>query len=647
MSYRSLLAVVMLALCAATQAATISPTDLAKDFNYEAAKLSPDGSKLGVAINVDGKRRLAVFDISSFEAIGGADLGKGREVGNFYWANDERLVMEIWETVGWKDQSEYRGELFAVDYDGSNQEVIFGYRVASDTSGTRVKTKEASFAVARVISTLPNDDRNILISSQPMSSDGARLPSAVKLNVYDGRLSFDKVMSPVTYSRFIANREGDVKFASGIDETNKTRTYRLNDDEWVEIKNDAGESFRPLALSQDGNSLFYLDKVNGDKEGLFTLDLASGDTKLIYVDVNVDISDVNFNADRSAVYAVRVDDGYSTYVVFNDVGDESELFRSLLSTFQGYNINITSRSRDRSLWVLYVSNDIDAGSYYLYDKNQNRLMQLFANLDHIDINLMAESTPVTFPSFDKKPIPAYVTYPVNMAEGTQVPLVTLVHGGPHGPRDYWSFDRDVQMLAAQGYAVLRVNYRGSGGYGDVFMSEGYTQWGDAIQNDIIAGTRWLIEQGRIDPNKVCIMGASFGGYSAAMAPMLAPDLFQCAVAHVGVFDLEMMYNEGDIPTLLFGEEYLKQAIGDDVTQLRKFSPVNNVQTLKAEIFIAHGKEDRRVPFEHALALKKALDEHDKPYEWFVKSSEAHGFFDEANRAEYYQRVSQFLAKHLQ
>jgi len=629
------------------QGAVIEPSALARDLQYAEAKLSPDGTKLAVAIRSKGKRRLAVFNVSDFKLVGGADLGESREVGRYYWANNERLVMQIWERVGWKEEPEYRGELYAIDYDGSNGDVLFGYRASDNRTVTRLKKKESSYAWAYVISVLPNDDKHILIESTPMSSDGARISTVYKLNVYNGRLSNDKVVAPISYSSFITDREGNVRFASGIDKSDILKTFRRGDDEWIEITNDAGEDFEPLALNYSGDALFYLDREDGDKQGLFTLDLTTGERKTIYVDENVDISGVAYNADRSSVYALALNDGYPTYVMFNDAGEEAKLFKSLLATFQGYNIRITSRSRDRSLWVLYVSNDIDAGSYYLYNRKENKLGQLFANLDHIDINLMAESKPVTFASFDETPIPGYITYPLNMKVDEKVPLVTLVHGGPHGPRDYWSFDRDVQMLAAQGYAVLRVNFRGSGGYGNNFMHSGYRQWGGVIQKDIIAGTRWAIEQGNVDASKVCIMGASFGGYSAVMSPILAPDLFKCSVAHVGVYDLEMMYEEGDIPTRLWGEAYLNRAIGTDEQQLRAFSPVNHVDKLQAEVFIAHGEEDRRVPFEHALALRKQLDKHNKPYEWFVKSTESHGFYDEENREEYYENVARFLKKHLQ
>jgi dipeptidyl aminopeptidase/acylaminoacyl peptidase len=118
------------------------------------------------------------------------------------------------------------------------------------------------------------------------------------------------------------------------------------------------------------------------------------------------------------------------------------------------------------------------------------------------------------------------------------------------------------------------------------------------------------------------------------------------VAHVGVFDLELMREEGDIPELLFGSKYLDEAIGDDEALLAKFSPVNHIDKLTIPVFIAHGKRDKRVPFEHAERLRDALDKQNKDYEWFVKDSESHGFFNEENRAEYFVKVSEFLAEHL-
>jgi dipeptidyl aminopeptidase/acylaminoacyl peptidase len=164
---------------------------------------------------------------------------------------------------------------------------------------------------------------------------------------------------------------------------------------------------------------------------------------------------------------------------------------------------------------------------------------------------------------------AYITYPTGVDETVAVPLVTLVHGGPNA-RDYWKFDPELQLLASQGYAVLRVNYRGSTGYGRKHMSGSEKQWGARVQQDIIEATQWVIQQGGIQQDKVCIMGGSFGGYSAVQSATLAPDLFKCVVAVAGVYDLEMMFDEGDIPRIIYGKEFLIKQLGTDRALMRKY-----------------------------------------------------------------------------
>ena len=629
-----------------TYSETIPAGDFAKDYSYIDAKLSPDGNKLAVILKIEGSRRLIVFNAANFKTVGGVNFGARGEVGDFFWVNDERLVLELWQRKPWLEEGENYGELFAVNYDGSGSELIYGYRAGEMQTGSRIGKKKATEGWASIINMLEDDENNILIASTPMTDDQGGLATVHKLNVKTGKLGRMLTRAPTPFAKFVAKANGELAFVVGLDDQQNKKFYRFVDGEWLELSNQVGNDFRPLALDDSGKQLFFIDDLNEDKSGLYSLNLETGTRAKVYSDEIVDIGGVNFSSDGSSVYALRIDDGYPTYVMFNDSGEEANLFKSFLATFAGYKVSIRSRSADRKKSILYVSNDIDAGSFYMFDSDKNNLQFLFANLSHLDANKMAQSTPVSFASFDEKTIHAYISYPMNMAKDQKVPLVTLVHGGPHGVRDYWTFDRESQMLTAQGYAVLRVNYRGSGGYGSEYLRSGYRQWGNAIQKDIIAGTEWAIQQGKIDASKICIMGASFGGYSAVMAATLAPDLFSCVVANAGVYDLQMMHNEGDIPDLLYGRSYLNRAIGSDIEELRKFSPVNNVSKLKADVFIAHGKKDRRVPFEHAEALKEALDEHNKEYEWFVKSTESHGFFDESNRKEYFENVAAFLNKHL-
>lgn len=629
--------------------AKIAPVDLAKAYEYYGAEISPDGKHIALTIlGQDAKRKLAVVKSSDFSSVGGADFGIEQEVGDVYWANNERLVIEVLQYRPWLEQPGYAGELFAIDLDGRRGEMIYGYRAGQDQVGSNLKKKEQTRGWATVINLLPELEDEILISSQPWTTGGASVPTVHRLNIKNGRISGVVAGGPVNYADFIADEAGNLKVAAGTDSSFKKRVYLFNDEknDWDEVPtSEFGEGYYPLTVDDAGEFLFFIDDFNQDKEGLFKLNLKTGERKHIYTDENVDITSVNFSSDGSSVYAMRTDPGYPTYLMFNNVSEEAKLYKYFLSKFPGYKVTITSQSDDDNLWMIYASNDISAGGFYLYNKKADSFKLLFANMTHINRASFSESIPIEFKASDDHLVHGYITYPVGIPETQSIPLVTLVHGGPQS-RDYWSFDREVQLLASQGYAVLRVNFRGSIGYGNKHFAGSVKQWGDRVQRDIIDGTKWVISQGGIDQNKVCIMGGSFGGYSAVQSATLAPDLFKCVIGNAGVYDIEMMFEEGDIPRILFGKSYLESQLGTDKELMRKYSPVHNVAKLKAPVLIAHGEKDVRVPIEHAEALRDAMDKHGKKYEWFVKETETHGFFDEQNRTEYYEKVVQFLEKHL-
>jgi len=626
----------------------IGPVDLAKDYTYQGAKISPDGKHIAMAILQNGKRKLAVVSSSDFSAVGGANFGKKQEVGEFYWANNERIVMQVWVSEPWKEQPSFYGELFAVNYNGKRGRMIYGYRAGEMSVGSKLKKKVSIYGQAKIISLLPSEEDEILISSTPMSSSGGRIPTAHRLNIYNGKMSPIVAGGPVPYANFFADRQGNIKIAVGTDKNHEKRVYRFLDDknDWQEVPSESfGSGYYPLTFDESGKNLLLIDNKDHDVAGIYKLDLETGKKALLYRDEKVDITNIEYNLARDNVYAIRIDPDYPTYVMLNNNSEEGQMFKFFLDMFPGYKVNVTSHSKDGKLWMIYASNDRAAGSYYLYNKESNKFSLLFSNMEHLKSKALSESIPIKFTASDGREVNGYITYPAGIPETQNVPLVTLVHGGPMA-RDYWSFDREVQLLAAQGYAVLRLNFRGSTGYGASFEAGSKRQWGGRVQKDIIEGTKWAIQQGGISEDKVCIMGGSFGGYSALQSAILAPELFRCVVGVAGVYDLAMMFEEGDVPNLLFGKAYLQNQLGTDKELMRQYSPVHNVHKLQAPVLIAHGEKDVRVPIEHAEALRDAMDKHKKEYEWFVKDTETHGFYDQKNRTEYFERVIVFLSKHL-
>ncbi|MET0814439.1 MAG: prolyl oligopeptidase family serine peptidase, partial [Pseudoxanthomonas sp.] len=236
----------------------------------------------------------------------------------------------------------------------------------------------------------------------------------------------------------------------------------------------------------------------------------------------------------------------------------------------------------------------------------------------------------------------YLTLPAGKEQ--PLPMVVLPHGGPFGIFDEWKFDDDSQMLADAGYAVLRLNYRGSGNYGRDYYQAGARQWGRTMQDDLTDATRWAIAQRIADPARICIYGASYGGYAALMGAAREPSLYACAVGYVGVYDLEKMHKD-DTRHSRSWKSWTNDWLGER-DALGEVSPVNLAADIKAPVFLAAGGQDERAPVEHTRKMEKALQKAGVPVESLYFPSEGHGFFTEPHRREYYTRLLAFPSKTL-
>jgi dipeptidyl aminopeptidase/acylaminoacyl peptidase len=222
----------------------------------------------------------------------------------------------------------------------------------------------------------------------------------------------------------------------------------------------------------------------------------------------------------------------------------------------------------------------------------------------------------------------------------------LPHGGPHGIRDTWEYDWEVQLLASRGYSVLQVNFRGSGGYGMDFEQAGYREWGAKMQDDLTDATRWAIEQKIAPADRICIYGASYGGFAALMGAEREPDLYRCAIGYAGVYDLQLIVDSADSADSSFTRAYFERVLGSDVAKLRAQSPVTNARNIKAPVLLIHGKADNTADYEHAKRMRAALEANQKKFEWLALGGEGHGVYDEGTRREVYERILQFLDANL-
>ncbi|NQZ83351.1 MAG: S9 family peptidase [Colwellia sp.] len=618
---------------------------------YQNVKISPDGKHLAIAMLTDGKRSMVFLDRESMAYVGGFRFPGKNEVGQYYWANNDRVVIKVNQREPWRKEPLYYGELYAVNVNGTRGEMIYGYRSidkrSASSGGSKFKKKKRIEGWADIIDMLPEDEKNILISSTPWDSQGDRHAAVYKLNIYTGKINKKRIMgSPIPYADFLTNNKGEVKAVVGTNKSNIGEVFLRNGNQWQRVPaSKIGSEFRPLTINTEGTHLYALDNSVGDYSSLIKLSLKDGSIKPVFSDENIDITNVEYSTDGNSIYALRLDNGYPEYLIMNNVHKEAQIFKSLVTTFPNQTVNITSHSDDGRYFIVMVRSDVQAGKFYMYDTIDNQLVSLFSYFPKIQESDLAVKEPFSFSASDGTLIRGYFTHAKSNKGDEISPLVILVHGGPHS-RDYWSFNSEVQFLALNGYSVLQVNYRGSSGYGSKFESAGYLNWGTKIQKDINEAYHWAIDSGKAEVGKSCIMGASFGAYSAITSIINYPDTYQCAVANAGVYDLEFMYEKGDVPKLAFGESYLEKTIGKDKKTLKTMSPIYHTDKIKVPILLAHGEQDRRAPIEHFERLKSALDESKKRYEWFTVADESHGFFVPENQKKYMNHVVKFLDRHL-
>ena len=604
----------------------------AKHALYQNVVLSPDGEHLAVRLYYQDEPALAVINLQTKQPISLIEFTRDREPAAFRWANNERLIVSLATRSGSLEQPLYTGELFAINKDGKRGVNIFGYRA-----------EEPRYASGTMLDAL--DDKHILVQVQPWGRAGMdKLTEVVKVNIYNGRTR-KVIRSDLRGASFLLDRDKEPRFAIGAD-NNADTVISIKEKgklDWKEFESPFIEGSAPISFDSSNESVYVLGATKNDKSisGLYRFNLKTRVYEKLYHNGVSDVVGASIDSDGDLI-GVTTSTTYPEFHVLDADNSLAGVISSLVSSFADYNVSITSISEDNKRMVAVVSSPVKTPEYYLYDAKKGSVEFLFDVFPWIEDAALSQSDAFKVEARDGLTLYGYITLPKG---SEKPPLVVMPHGGPHA-RDYWGFDPSVQFLASAGYAVLQVNFRGSTGYGKNFMEAGYGEWGRKTQEDIIDATRWAINQGLVDGDRVAIFGASFGGYSALQAPIVEPGLFKAAIGYVGVYDLDMLYTTGDIETIRWGDAYLDKTLPKTEEQRRAQSPVHNLDKLDLPLFIVHGVDDPRAAFEHAEALRDALDEINYPYEWLAKDGEGHGFYDVDNRIELNNKVLAFLEKHL-
>ena len=616
-------------------------------------KISPDGEHLAATAGKYGRSKLVFLNTKDRKLAGGIGLTDQYEIGDFDWVSSTRVIYFLAERRNGESRAYLTGEIVAVDIDGRNQQLIYGYRAGNQATGTRIGNREGSYATATLISTLRADDRNILIAEYPFrrsdigySYDADAQARIVKLDVYSGRKT-ELGIAPLARASLLVDRDDNVRFATGYDKQARLAviwkpTAKAKWEEF-QLTGFREQTVRPLAFAPDNKSVLFVGVREGESlDSLNQLDLQTRTSQLLYSSKSVDIDGLITDLVDDTVVGVRTVPGKPE---FHWLADQptAKLYQSLGRAFPNEAVRITSSALDGKLAIVFVYSDVNPGEYFLFDVQSSKAEALEASRKWIDPAAMRPMQPVTISARDGLQLAGYLTEPAGAGPH---PLIVLPHGGPHGIRDEWGFDSEVQLLANRGYAVLQVNFRGSGGYGLDFELAGHRQWGAKMQDDLTDATRWAIEKGVTSKDRVCIYGTSYGGYAALMGAVREPTLYQCAVGYAGVYDLQLLFKSGDIPDSRVGRDYLERVLGTDQADLQARSPTQNVQGIRVPILLIHGKDDFRADYQHATRLKAALEKGGKSVDWLALSGEGHGIYDEEGRAKTYERLLTFLARYL-
>lgn len=600
---------------------------------FTSVTISPDARHMSVTVPQGSKTVLAVIRIADREIVGGWDAGENRHIENIYWVNERRFIYRATERVGSLDFRTLPADMFVSDIDGRRHWAIPNGNTYSIIG--RVRGEPDSLWVQR---SAGQAFLFKLDTSIGLTRPGTRRADPIAY-----------ATAPLDFGRFLLDHEDRLRYVVGVNNDRRAMTLRREGDNWVTVhegsEDEATGQRSPIAFAADNRRVYFNVSDGGEPARIVLRDPESGEESVVASHDNVDDVDTIWSSDRTTLLAVAYMPDYPTYHFVEPDHPEARILRGLVAAFPNHFVQFGTMSESGRYVLFRAFSDIDPGSYYLYDTQEGTATFLMANRSWIDPELMSPMEAVRYRARDGLMINAYLTIPRGLPD-QNLPMVVFVHGGPHGPRDTWGFDREVQAMASRGYAVLQINYRGSGGYGREFMASGYRRWGTTMQDDLTDGVQWAIGAGIADPDRICIFGGSYGGYAALMSPVREPDLYRCTIGYVGVYSLPLMFRDGDIPEFESGRNFLARILPEDEAEQRAQSPAYNVDRLRIPVMLVQGARDVRVPISQMRFLIDQMEDAGMaPEDVVVEDGEGHGFYNPENNVELYQRIFTFLDRH--
>src|SRR5690606_32421836 len=383
---------------------------------------------------------------------------------------------------------------------------------------------------------------------------------------------------------------------------------------------------------------------------LYAVDAESGERTLVYENPRADVGDALAHPRTGKVQAAASNYLREEWTVLDPAIRED---MAKLAAMGPGEASVVSRTLDDSQWIVAYSAAENPTTYYRYDNASNQLTELFSTRPDLAGKPLVPMWPQEIKARDGKTLVSYLTLP-QAADPDQdgnpdkaVPMVLFVHGGPWA-RDAYGYSSYDQWLANRGYAVLSVNYRGSTGFGKAFVNAADGEWAGKMHDDLIDAVAWAVDRGVTTPDKVAIMGGSYGGYATLVGLTFTPDTFACGVDIVGPSNLQTLLSTIPPYWAAFFEQFAKR-VGDPRTEagkkmLNERSPLNFVEKIKKPLLIGQGANDPRVKQSESDQIVQAMQRSEIPVTYVLFPDEGHGFARPENAMAFNAVTEGFLAE---
>ncbi|HEV7509601.1 MAG TPA: S9 family peptidase [Thermoanaerobaculia bacterium] len=597
-------------------------------------QLSPDGKFIAFIKPLDGTRNVWVKRIEEpFEAARPITADTKRPIPGYFWSEDGKFILFVQDQGGNENFNVY-----AVD------------PAASPASGQRVPAArnltEAKGARAYIYAVPKTDPDTIYVG---LNDRDPAWHDLYKVKISTGERSLLR-KNTERLTGWIFDLKDHLRLATRSAENGDTEVLRVDGDGFKKVYScTVAETCGPVQFHKDGRRVYMVtNKGDLNLVRLVLFDPDTGREELVEADPQnrVDFgfplfSDVTHELIATAYF----DDGLRIY--FKDKAFEAD-YKLVQKRLPGKEIRFGSRTKDERLFLVAAVSDTEPGESYLFDRDSKKLTLQYRVREKLPRQHLAAMKAIRYKSSDGVEIPAYLTLPRGVP-ARNLPLVVLPHGGPWA-RDTWGYDGLSQFLANRGYAVLQPNFRASTGYGKSFLNAGNREWGQKMQDDLTWGVKHLVSEGIVDPRRVSILGASYGGYATLAGLAFTPDLYTAGVSIVGPSNLITLLES--IPP--YWEQIRKiftERMGDPATpegraQLERQSPLNSASKMKAPLLVIQGANDPRVKRTESDQIVVALRERGFPVEYIVAPDEGHGFARPVNNMASFAAAEKFLAKHL-